>query len=280
MTKNINIKTLQKLYQVFEDKQWKINQSEEDSLFNRLSKTLRLLDAGEQDLFISLLKKLDYYTVSDYENLLIDALGKMKQDIGNKKFKFAPLISNRNEKDIKSSMLVAYLLKSNTIQYNSNISKMKICLTMDLTETEVSKLNRSEMYLVLIDDFIGTGDSAIEAVKYFTNKNVKKSKIIILSLITLTAGASKIESEGIKHFYAKKSQNLAEQFYSLSNLNELEANIISLSKKVGVKESLYLGFKGSGALLSMIRMPNNTIGVFFDGKGSANIPFPRFFQKE
>ncbi|MGX7200599.1 phosphoribosyltransferase [Enterococcus nangangensis] len=275
MKKSINVETLGKLYQVFKDKEWKMVEWEQDSLFNRLSNTLKNLNIEEQELFIKLLEKLEYYTVSDYEDLLIEVLVKMHQSVKKNKFTFVPLISNRDQQDVKSGMLVTYLLKSNTIQYNSDISNMKFYLHLNLTDNDVSLINRKEMCLVIIDDFIGSGDSAIEAVSYFITRGVKKDKIIILSLVTLTAGASKIESEGINFFYARKSKNLAEQFESIGDLSKLKEDIVSLSKKIGVKDFQYLGYNESSALLSMIRMPNNTIGVFFDGRNKANIPFPR-----
>ncbi|WP_270597935.1 phosphoribosyltransferase [Enterococcus asini] len=278
MKENINIQTFSQLSQIFKKKSWKVNDTESSSLFNRISRTLTLLDSKEQETFLQLLNMMEYYTIFDYESLLATALKKMVKEMDSKKFLFSPMLSDRNNSDIKSSMLVTYLLKSNTIQYDSFLSELKMTLQMDLTDAQIRNINRKKRYLVLIDDFIGTGASAVEAAEYFISKGVLEEKIIILSLVTMTKGKELIIEKGFHFFYAATSLSLSEKIdsYIEEDKIEFERNVEVISKKIGINVQDFWGFKDSKAVLSMIRVPNNTIGAFWKAKNKLNVPFPRF----
>lgn len=278
MKGKINIQTFFKLKQIFETKSWKINDIELSSLFNRISRTLELLDSKEQETFLMLLNMMEYYTISDYELLLAQVLKIMIEKMGAKKFWVSPIISDRNNLDVKSSMLVTYLLKSNAIQYDTTLSKIKMTLQMDLNQTQIKNINRREQYLVLIDDFIGTGLSAISAAEYFINQGISKEKIIILSLVTMNKGVEAILEKDFNFFYATISLSLSEKTASflVEDKIEFEKNIEAISTKIGIDARDCWGFEESKAVLSMIRVPNNTIGAFWKGRIKENVPFPRF----
>ncbi|HBK5795535.1 TPA: hypothetical protein LLD64_001564 [Enterococcus faecium] len=278
MKGNINIQTFSQLVQIFEMKSWKVNDTESSSLFNRISRTLALLDSKEQETFLQLLNMMEYYTIFDYETLLADVLKKMLKKMDTKNFWFSPIISDRSNPDIKSSMLVTYLLKSNTIQYDSTLSEINMTLQMDLKEAQIKNINNKKRYLVLIDDFIGTGASAVKAAEYFINKGVLKEKIVILSLVTMTKGIELIIEKNFNFFYATTSLSLSEKIESFIEEDKIvfEKNVEAISKRIGIKAEDFWGFEGSKAVLSMIRVPNNTIGAFWKAKNKLNVPFPRF----
>ena len=96
-------------------------------------------------------------------------------------------------------MFVAYLLKSNTLQYHEKIAKMKINTSYYYTDEDIKNINNKKQKLVLIDDFIGTGDTALEAIKSLTNRGLNQDKIKVLSLICLESGYEKIK-ERISEF--------------------------------------------------------------------------------
>lgn len=278
MQEKINVQTFSQLAKIFETKTWNKKDQESSSFFNRVSRTLQGLNNEEQQTFLRLLDMMEYYTISDYERLLIEVLKKMQNEIDTKKLCFSPIISNRAIPDIKSSMLVTYLLKSNTIQFDPTLSKLKMTLQLDLEDNQITNLNRRSTFLILVDDFIGTGSSAIETAEYFINKGVLKDKIIILSLVTLNKGIECITEQGFKFVYAVKSLSLPEQIESLIDEDRMsfKKNVETISEKIGIETDDYWGYESSSALLSMIRVPNNTIGAFWKGKNKENIPFPRF----
>ncbi|MGF3226962.1 phosphoribosyltransferase-like protein [Facklamia sp. P12932] len=277
MKHNLDIQTFNKIKKIFEIKSWETN-DDQKSLFMRTCRTLKLLDNNEQEVFLQLLDMMEYYTISDYESLLITVLKKMLKQMKVNKFYFSPIISNRKNNDIKSSLLVNYLLKSNSFHYDSDLSNMKMILQIDLTKTKINKVNETDSYLVLVDDFIGTGSSAIKSAKYFINRGVDREKIIILSLVTMNKGKENIFEKGFKFFFATESLSLSEKIdlHKIEDNDIFRKNIEIISKKLGVDTKDFWGFENSEAVLSMVRVPNNTIGAFWKGKKKDNIPFPRF----
>ena len=262
------------LVNVFMNKQWNLNVKEESGLFNRISRLLESLNDKQQRCFIKLLELFDYYTVGNYEVMLTKVLKKMKYELKCNKYVFVPIISERDNRDIKSSMLVTYLLKSNTIQFDNELSKMKKTLQLDLDKSQIKNINNRETYLVLVDDFIGSGNSAIDTANYFVEKGIKKEKIVVLSLVTMKKGIESIMQSDFKFYYSILSLSLSERIEE-SELDEIKGNIISISEKMKIPSDGCWGFDDSEALLSMIRIPNNTLSLLWKGEPKENVPFPR-----
>lgn len=270
----LNIGTFNKLAELFEEKEWE-KKSNEQSLFNRLSRTLGLLNEDEQLFFLEILSLFEYYSFSDYEIMMLDLLKKIICDNGKKTYYFIPIISDRKNNEIKSSMLIAYLFKSNVVQYDNELYKIKKVIKYDLTESEIASVNRKNSCVILVDDFIGTGDSALKAANYFVKRGLNKEKILISSLVTLSEGIEKINNKEFSFYYSMISKNLTEV---LSNQNKDKMffldKIKNISEKLGIDGNFY-GYNDSEALISMIRIPNNTVNFFWKGKNKDNIPFPR-----
>ena len=270
----ISMQNFSSLVNVFKSKQWNLNDKEETGLFNRISRLLRSLNDSQQRCFIKLLELFDYYTVGDYEVMLTQVLKKMKNELKCNKYVFVPIISERDNRDIKSSMLVTYLLKSNTIQFDNELSKMKKTLQLDLDKSQIKNINNREIYLVLVDDFIGSGNSAIDTANYFVKEGIKKEKIVVLSLVTMKKGIESIMQSDFKFYYSILSLSLSERIEE-SELDEIKGNIISISEKMKIPSDGCWGFDDSEALLSMIRIPNNTLSLLWKGEPKENVPFPR-----
>lgn len=276
MANNITPTILIKLSEIFEEKAWDNNQEQEYSLFNRMSRTLSFLTLEEQNVFLKILGLVDYYTLLDYEKLLIDVLKKIDEVTGdNLKFFFVPIISNKDAKEVKSSMLVTYLLKANSIKYHDKLFKMHKTIKYELSSSDIRNINTKNKIVVLVDDFIGTGDSTIIAANNLLSAGLEKDKIIVMSLVTLEKGKIKVESEGYNFYCSKVAEPVSAKINS-NDLDSIHENIKNITKKLKTnKKNEFLGFNESEALVSMIRTPNNSLNMLWSGNIKKNIPFPR-----
>lgn len=323
----MKIGTFLALDNIFKKKKWDIDNKNEASLYNRTSNLYEKLEIKEQKVLLTILEKMEYYTINNYEELLINCLLKMFDDCEDVVlYNFLPMLQNKNklglkivvekknekvsEKvggirtffkltptfntdkrilDIKSSMLVAYLLKSNTLQYHKKISDVKMYTKYYYSSEDIKRINRKQQVLVIIDDFIGTGGTALEAVKSLEEQGLDNNKIKIVSLISLKSGYEQLKKNNIDIYAGKIIKSvpelLSEDGWDQQSIDEFEVIIKSISKKVakfpGKKtetNNTLLGYENSFALVSMIRTPNNVPSFLWDNNKNNNnmVIFPRF----
>ena len=310
----MKVGTLLALDSVFKEKEWIIDETNELSLYSRASNLYEKLEEQEKEVLLIILEKMQYYTINNYEDLLVKCLLEMLEKYGNKeKYKFTPILQDKNKLglkliferkrneasncikitpafnthnkflDIKSSMFVAYLLKSNTLQYHEKIAKMKINTSYYYTDEDIKNINNKKQKLVLIDDFIGTGDTALEAIKSLTNRGLNQDKIKVLSLICLESGYEKIKESNIDIYTGKIIKSvpklLSEDKWNEKAIDKFEKTIISISEKVDpfAKHDNILGYGKSFSLVSMIRTPNNVPDFLWNNKkNNEMVIFPRF----
>lgn len=278
-SKNLNMNIFAQLTQIFNENFERLPENVRENLFNRVSKLLDSLNKDEQKIVMELFKNVEYYSILDYETLLIEVIRQIQEDTSIKNIMFTPMISQRYQREVKSSMLVTYLFKSNVIKYEFPNFKFKASYKIDITDAEITNINSNkDKRLAIVDDFIGTGHSASEAADYFIGKGLSKDKIIIVSLLTLTQGEEFLANKNFNFFYARKSLTLKEHNNHLSEdeKNRLYININEISEKVGApSRKRHLGFGDSQALVSMIRVPNNSLHMLWNGSDKEAIPFPR-----
>lgn len=301
MQNSLKIDTVFKLDKVFNLHNWNKDDYNERGMFNRAGKLFEMLDSKEQEVFILILENMTYYSIESYEQLLEECLLQLLNDERKKShYYFAPILPHWNHAeirdikdkegiinienkifDVKSSMLVTYLIKSNTLQYNKDISEMKMTTSYYYSQEVIDAINRKEVVLVLIDDFIGSGDTALESIEYFINRGVEKEKIRVLSLVTGQQGYEKIKSENIKIFTGSIVQSFIDIMKDMGmkeeEILEIKEIIASISNKLRIERD-YFGYNNSFSLVSMIRTPNNAPSFLWNNKNknvSDKIVFPR-----
>lgn len=281
--KALSSQYLIRIMQVFKKNQWSIETSEDisNSLFNRYCK--RILDLKEnkkRDLMIELTERYLWIPDDKYLEYLIDALIKLmtiKSEISNTtKIYIMPLISPEDKDKIKSSSMVAYLFNSVKLRYHSKLSKYKFIIVDDESKLH-SNLKDTDSMIILVDDYIGTGETAEKCILHMIEQGVEKKQIGIISLVAQKLGldylskydisiaVSVIRNKGISDFY--KDEILE------TNLNLMR----DIETKMSIKDKYRLGYGKSEALVTMCRTPNNTLPLFWEESGNMNVaPFPRF----
>lgn len=272
------------LVQVFRNQGWEIPAEGKgyESRFNRFCERLSILEPDEQDLVIELTKNFTVISGNDYLQLLIKLLEKIYIEQvelfkASKKFFVFPLLSPEDFQKIKSSNYVWYSFRSECIKYNPLFLE-KDLIFCDITKASwVDKLKANET-IILLDDYIGSGETAISAINWFVQcHNVPLKQIVIITIAAQEIGIQLVQDKtGVLVFSCRRFKRGISDQYTGEQLNSYTQIMTRIENKLKVIDEDRFGYNHSEALISLIRTPNNTFPVFWKSYGKNKIvPFPR-----
>lgn len=272
------------LMQVFKNHGWEIpaKNAGYENRFNRFCHRLSLLDADEQDLVIELTRNFTVISGNDYLQFLISLLNRINEDqiepfkTTNKFFIF-PLFAPQDFQKIKSSTYVWYSFHSENIKYNP------IFLEKDLIFCDISKASwvdniKPNQAIILLDDYIGSGETAISAIEWFMRyHNVSSDQIVIISIAAQETGIQQVQDKtGVSVFSSLHFKRGISDRYAGEQRDTYIRIMTHIENKLKVADKDRFGYNRSEALISLIRTPNNTFPVFWKKYGKNKIvPFPR-----
>ena len=270
----LSITRLEQLRTLFNRKRWPIDEKIELSVFERFYNTLAMLEDNEQGFLIELSYRFDHIPLSNYLQLLINPLRQLREDAEDKKLFFVTCTPKEDVGSVKSSSTVLYQLKGTTIKQHVDISPKVI--VDNITKLPQYSINNNSI-VVLVDDFIGTGDTAVGAVNYIhelvpgLNNN---SQIVLLCLVALYQGVERLRSMGVKTYQAIERRKAITEEMSGVNKDTAVALMEGIENKIKkLKKEYKFGYKGSEALVCLERCPNNTFPIYWLTKDIA--PYER-----
>ena len=275
--KTIKTEVINRLRFIFRTKEWNID----DELFENYCKLLGFLNEKEIDLILRLTEDYLHCKFYQYEplikNLLKQIIVEYRHYLGN--IFLLPLIKFKDIGSVKSGNFLLYPAK---IELEKIIKRDKT-QTFALENPNLLKRKHSERknsLILLLDDFIGTGNTAEEAIDFYYNEiAVQSDKIIIAALVAQDAGVKKISDLGIEIYVAIRRKKGITESERLDDIDKAVKIMEELEEKIGVDDYLRFGYKRSEALVTMLRTPNNTFPVFWhDNKANGSIwpaPFRR-----
>jgi hypothetical protein len=130
-----------------------------------------------------------------------------------------------------------------------------------------AKFNNPEYKLILVDDFIGSGETALNALSYVMRDiGIDQSNIIILSIVAQIEGIEKIQAQKVTICTAEvRKKGITDSFTSpqkedyIKIMKEVEDHLIFEENH----HKYHFGYNRSEALVSLIRTPNNTFPIFW-----------------
>ena len=276
--------TFLSLIQVFKKHGWEIPAEDAgyENRFNRFCQRLSLLDADEQDLVIELTRNFTVISGNDYLQFLIGLLNRINEDQvelfkkTNKFFVF-PLLAPQDFKRIKSSTCVWYSFRSESIKY-SPVFLEKDLIFCDITKASWVDNIKPNQAVILLDDYIGSGETAISAIEWFMKcHNVPSKQIVIISIAAQEIGIQQVQDKmGVAVFSSLHFKRGISDYYVGEQLDTYTRIMTRIENKLNVADKDRFGYNQSEALISLIRTPNNTFPVFWKTYGKNKIvPFPR-----
>lgn len=270
----LSIKDFARIQEIFKQKNWPIENYFSDDVFENFCNMLAGLEPEQCDLVINLTEK--FLWVQDnayikYFSVAFDSFITSYNFPRGKKIYICPLLPEEDFGKSKSSVSLLYLVKSHLKVIQRKYSKFSITYA-DLPNAIDLNAIKNGHTLCLIDDFIGTGETAERATKYFLDRDISKSMMTIMSLVSMKSGLTELNNKG----YNTYTGISCDKGISCSG-NETQIEIMkNIEKSIKVSDDYKFGYKGSEALVKMMRTPNNTFPIYWlCNKKNKFAPFPR-----
>lgn len=267
--RTITYEYLEKTKRLFEDNGWDWKSELYDRFCNRMDVWS---NDEERDFFLELSKRFLWVRLEEYPTCVKYVLEKiLSKEISEeqKSVCLLPLKSISELKHEKSGDIVAYMLHggecsnifSKYKKHKYIYSSIVFCL---------NKVSSSSEKIVLIDDFIGSGDTAIAVIdELVASKKILTEQIVVAVIVIMEEAYERLADKGVRVVFKHKATKGIHGFYAGDELNEKLCMIKSMTDMIKGKKrfSSPLGYNCSESLVSMYRTPNNTLPIFWAKKG-------------
>lgn len=303
--KNLPVSELYKAEKLFKRKGWSIEDEGLFSQYNGYLSRIAVLPEDTRDLFFQLTERFENLGLNE----IVFSFNKSYEKIDKKfidsyrKIYFLPLVNPIIEVEDKvnrgffSSLLTFLKLKKKLeveierpeqksadriysfiqIEYRNLYASNKFVFPKSFLKFKEVYNNETDA-IILVDDFIGTGDTAANVLDFYIKKSKFKAKNInIISLVSQKAGIERIFKDYKIPIYSHITQGKAlSDFYNEDKTLLINQNlVIKMSEKLKIKRD-YFGYKDSEALVCILnKSPNNTLPIFWHESKNHPAPFPR-----
>lgn len=280
--KDVSLAELTRLTIAIEKCGFKIAEPHGAAVIQKFGAVLERLTAVERDLVITLVEDFLYCPFFDYIPLLTQALRGLPASLtkGKSSLILLPLAETGKNGKPKSSSALLYPAEHLVLPYLAPFSTFSVkgFEKMELLATEAS--TRKNTLLIFVDDFIGSGGTAVTAIKrYRKNFAASTDSAAIVAIVAQRQGLMRIAGEGIPVSVAiQRSKGISESA-RLPNRASALAMMDDLEKRLGVAKDYLRGYEACEALVTMVRTPNNTFPVFWHPTTAAGIKWPAPFRR-
>lgn len=268
---HIKIDDVMKLLSIFKKLGWRTDiaydgVSSHKDTFEKFCQFLVCLDEKEIDLVLTLTEDFLHCPSTTYPQLAKEALLQIPEatiDSCGSVF-FIPLINPDDLGKTKSSTGMLYGVLRTVIPTIKKLhDKNPISYDNPILLLDNYSMRKNSLVL-FFDDFIGSGDTAIEALKYYNDNIKNKSDIpIVVSLVAQSQGKLEIENYGFTHLSAKIRDKCITDSVKIADKSKAIEIIRKIENRMGVEKEYRLGYKKSEALVSMMRIPDNTLPLYW-----------------
>ena len=265
---------LNRINNIFDIKGWKRN---EDSLFEDICNAVKLLEEDEKELFFFLTSKFLRIHDVDYFPKIGNALEQLNIPKNITQIIIVPLLIEKDFNHIKSSSMFVYNLK----QQLKQICHITLPIYTFSNYKNISKPINEQTLFIIPDDFIGSGTSAREFIEELRGKygNVN---MVFVSIASLETGENLLKSLNCEVYSCHHLKKGIKDDEEIDNNKKYEYYKIlhNLSKRLGILPQYEKGLYDSEALISLLKIPNNTFGLYWCvSKKGKKLKWPQIFQR-
>ncbi|WP_437316523.1 phosphoribosyltransferase-like protein [Sorangium sp. So ce385] len=236
-------------------------------LFERFCRMFSRLDQQQRALLLELTKSYTWIKPQATPSVFITAWKKMITQLppSAQFIVVTPLLKPASTRP-KSSDSIYYIAQGHHANLDSTIKprQLKFCKS---TSTFAKKCgNANNAALVLVDDYVGSGDTAIKALaqlrKDFPNTN--PAITIVLALAAQTEAIAPLAAQGCLLVADQMlNRGISDNQILASAIPNAMQIMDSIGKRIGVKKADRFGYSHTEALATLTRTPNNTFPVYW-----------------
>lgn len=292
MAQLITPTVLLKIEELFNQKKWPMTNGSLNqlSLFQKFCERLKLFDTVHQELIIELSKNFLIINLNEYLERFYDSFFCLKTSLVEQTDRififpltnpFIEVLEGENKVakgKTKSAHFLHYMLEAGDYTWISN--KLIISNSINLLRKEFDNTNS---ILILIDDFIGSGKTAIDVCEIYLAEEINAGKIDPKNIKIVSIAAQKSEIENIeKTIGIEVFSNLVlpkgiSDFFTGDDLNFNTIKMQEIEKRLKIQDDYLFGYEQSEALISFLnKTPNNTFPVYWHETLKKVAPFPRY----
>lgn len=267
------IDKLLSLKNVFLKQQWEIDEGRANSRFTKYINLLNNLQNDEQGLILELSERFTVIEQNNYLNEIITAINNLITAFPEvKQYYVLPVLAREDigTTEVKSSHTISYLFKGDQIETKIDIEGRNFRVVKDINNFKSrTTAFKTHEKILFVDDFIGSGETAKEAVEILDGMDVKTSEIAFLSIVAHKTGVERLEKDSYKVFFSRLATRGISDFYLEETERILKTEQMArIEDRIPKIEDKYrFGYNQCEALVCMQRMPNNTFPIYWLHKG-------------
>ncbi|MCM1140698.1 MAG: hypothetical protein NC453_19175 [Muribaculum sp.] len=242
-----------------------------ENRFNSLCNTYQMLNEEQRVLFWDLLKRFLFIPLSKYQEELAIATKKMLDSVNQKNILIYNGLSTKEMGKIKSNYLISYQFKASNLRSIVSLWPRNLQVVNNIKELLCIQ-SFDDTTLVLVDDFVGSGET-IEKAFYDISIRLKVygkviRKFVVLCIVAMHQAIERLSRSGIQVYCTHEISRGISDFYSGKDLTNATRIMTEIERKLNVSDNFKFGYRQSEALVSMERCPNNTFALFRTGKNA------------
>lgn len=274
-------KYAESIYNLFQEKNWTVEtDSTQLNTFDRFCQRMAELESDDdRDFMLDLSRDYLWVRMEDYERLLVKVFrkwfGAIDIKFTNERMLYiCPMLPPCDFCVTKSSKFMLYLCQTVLLRQLPEFHENRIRL-FDNPGLLKSQLENMQC-LVLIDDYIGSGETGIGCLEYIRSIGVDLEKVYILSLVAQKKGIDALQENGVRVFSEIVCQRGISDKYPIEQVDYCLNKMREIGKTIKAKSGMRLGYGETEALVTMIKTPNNTFPFYwFEKDINSRAPFPR-----
>lgn len=281
--RSLTFEEVQRLVAVFNELRWDLKdptgtESERLSLFRSV---LQKLTEMESVLVLTITRDFFLHDITLYPKttaLLADQIVE-KLVRKNRQVVALPLTAPNDIGIPKSAGMAQYLLRNELVRRSRRSPWLfsswdRVNLVNDYLP------DRKNAAILLVDDFVGSGDTASKAAAYFKANYARNAdEIVVCAMVSQQQGIDRLNAAGVAIIAPYIRRRGISDSTRLTDIPAGLALMDGIEKSLRVKTKFLRGYKRAEALVSMVRCPNDTFPIYWTTDEHGGKPWPAPFPR-